>query len=129
MDRLEQDPASNTSERGFKAEDIAARHLQGIGFTIVERNFYCKGGELDIIAIRDGEMTFVEVRSRQSEESLNPLFTISEKKQKSIKKAAQIYVMKNSVKLPFRFDFAIVTMTPTPVVDIVENALFEFPFR
>lgn len=114
---------------GNKAESIVAEYLQYLGYDIIDRNFSCKAGELDIIASQNGEIVFVEVRSRHSEESINPLFTITEKKQNSIKKAAQIYMMKNALTQPFRFDFAIVTMNPSPTVELIENALFDLPIK
>ncbi len=129
MEKSYQERAFHTKDKGFRAEDIAARHIERLGYEIVERNFYCKAGELDIIALHAEDLVFIEVRSRQSEESLNPIFAISPKKIKSLKKAAQSYVVKNSVTRPFRFDFAIVTMEPEQVVEIVQNAVFDFPFR
>ncbi len=129
MEQSGQKRVIHTRDRGLIAEDIAARHLKGLGYEIVDRNFFCKAGELDIIAIQAEELVFVEVRSRQSQESLNPIFAISEKKIKSLQRAAQVYVIKYSVTRPFRFDFAIVTMEPEPVVELVQNAVFDFPFR
>ncbi len=129
MERSNPDQVIHTRDIGMIAEDIVARHLKGLGYEIVDRNYYCKAGEIDLVALLSDEMVFVEVRSRQSEESLNPIFTISEKKIKSLKKAANMYLVKNSITKPFRFDFAIVTMKPEPVVEIVENAIFELPFK
>ena len=129
MEQSHQDREVNTKYKGFRAEEIAAIHLERMGYEIVARNFYCKAGELDIVALHAEELVFIEVRSRQSEDSLNPIFAISEKKIKSLKKAAQVYVQKNSITRPFRFDFAIVTMEPEHVVEIVQNAVFDFPFR
>ncbi|MGD9818382.1 MAG: YraN family protein [Desulfomonilaceae bacterium] len=120
---------STTKAIGNKAESIVAEYLQYLGYDIIDRNFSCKAGELDIIASQNGEIVFVEVRSRHSDESINPLFTITEKKHNSIKKAAQIYIMKNSLIQPFRFDFAIVTMNPSPTVELIENALFDLPIK
>ncbi len=129
MENLHQNHKFSTRKTGNSAETLVVRHLESLGYKIVERNFYCKTGELDIIATDGKELVFVEVRSRHSDAAINPLFTISEKKQNSIKKAAQIYLMKNPVDLPFRFDIAVVTMNPEPEIEIIENAFFEFPFR
>ena len=46
-------------------EDLAATYLSGIGWEVVERNWRCPAGELDIIAKRDGAWVFVEVRTRR----------------------------------------------------------------
>lgn len=129
MQNSRQNQKFSTRKTGDSAEILVVRHLESLGYKIVERNFYCKVGELDIIATDTKELVFVEVRSRHSDTALNPLFTLSEKKQNSIKKAAQIYLMKNPVDLPFRFDVAVVTMNPEPEIEIIENAFFKFPFR
>ena len=53
-----------TTTRGREAEERAARHLEGRGLRVVERNFRIRGGEIDLIC-RDGRtLVFVEVRQR-----------------------------------------------------------------
>jgi putative endonuclease len=56
--------ARSLMERGAAGEELACRYLRSRGFTIVERNFRCRSGEVDIVA-REGETTvFVEVKDR-----------------------------------------------------------------
>ena len=58
----------NRVQRGASAEDHATQLLVNAGYRIVERNFRCKAGELDIVA-RDGDvLVFVEVRSRSNDD-------------------------------------------------------------
>ncbi len=53
-------------ELGRYGEEVAARHLQAAGYAIVERNWRCGGGEIDLVA-RDGDvLVFVEVKTRAS---------------------------------------------------------------
>jgi len=53
-------------ERGAAAEEAAARYLESQGCQVLERNWRCRTGEIDLIA-RDGEvLVFVEVRSRRT---------------------------------------------------------------
>ena len=52
-------------ELGAWGEERAAKYLRGKGYTILERNFRCRSGEIDIIARRGGIITFVEVKLRR----------------------------------------------------------------
>ena len=53
----------NNSSIGKIGEDIACRIIAGKGYSIIERNFRTKFGEIDIIAIEDGELVFIEVKT------------------------------------------------------------------
>ncbi|MGB6065816.1 MAG: YraN family protein [Desulfomonilaceae bacterium] len=114
---------TNTRDKGNLAEQIAGDHLQGRGYRIIERNFACKLGEIDIVAQHQGELVFVEVRSRRSASALNPVFSVDRQKQKKIIRAAKVYLEKRYREVPpARFDVAIVTMGEPPVVEIIQDA-------
>lgn len=51
-------------ELGKIGEDIAANYLTRLGYKIIERNFECKQGEIDIIALHKEELVFIEVKTR-----------------------------------------------------------------
>jgi putative endonuclease len=114
----------NTRDRGRLAEQVAADHLEAHGYRIVEKNFTCRLGEIDLIAHHLGELVFVEVRSRGSASSLNPVFSVDRKKQKRIIRAAEIYLGKHYPQIPpaSRFDVAIVTLGEPAVVEILRDA-------
>lgn len=77
-----------------KGEDIACLYLLKRGYTIIERNFQLKGGEIDIIA-QDGEWTvFVEVRYRKNDIHAHPLDTFSIWKRRVLKRATFFYIQK-----------------------------------
>lgn len=79
-------------ERGAAAERDAAELLIGEGYQIVERNFRCKAGELDIIA-RDGDvLVFVEVRSRSDDEHGHAVEMIGRTKQRRVVRVARHYL-------------------------------------
>jgi len=58
-------PPEARREQGDAAEERACRHLGRSGFTIVERKYRTKGGEIDIVARKGDVLVFVEVRSRE----------------------------------------------------------------
>jgi len=55
-------------ELGAWGEERAAKYLRSKGYTILERNFRCRAGEIDIIALRGGVIAFVEVKLRRDSE-------------------------------------------------------------
>ena len=50
---------------GSEAEDIACHYLEKMNYTILEKNFRCRSGEIDIIAFHEGAIVFVEVKYRK----------------------------------------------------------------
>jgi putative endonuclease len=90
-------------EFGFEAERAAERHLAGLGYEILDRNFRAKCGELDLIA-RDGEtVVFVEVRARDDSD-YSPLETVGPEKRRKLIKTASLYAMLKNLECPLRFD-------------------------
>lgn len=89
---------------GQLSEDEALVHLQAHGLTLVERNFQCKVGELDLI-MRDGPgLVFVEVRNRATTRFGGALWSINPAKQKRLLRAAQFYLLRYHQVPPCRFD-------------------------
>jgi putative endonuclease len=79
-------------QRGASAETDATQLLVEAGYRIVERNFRCKAGELDIVA-RDGEvLVFVEVRSRADDEHGSAVEMIGRTKQRRVVRVARCYL-------------------------------------
>jgi len=93
--------------KGNIAEDKACKHLNGKGFIIVERNFYSRFGEIDIIAIKDDILHFVEVKSGINYESA--IQNITQKKLSKLIKTADIYINKNKLNLNYMFDAIAIT--------------------
>jgi len=115
----------STRERGKIAEDVAADYLIANGYRIVARNFSCKLGEIDIVALHNHDLVFVEVRSRGSASTLDPIFSINRKKQTKIVRAAEVYVDKHFKKEPpSRFDVVLVTMDDPPLVEHICDAFY-----
>ena len=98
-------------EIGKFGEDIATKYLQKKGYTIIERNFSCKQGEIDIIAKDFSELVFIEVKTRTSKEYGNPAEAVNEIKKKHIETAAEYYLYKTKQQNKFiRFDVIEVLM-------------------
>lgn len=74
-------------------------------FYIVARNFKCKYGEIDIIAIDKNELVFIEVKTRESIQFGEPRDSVEKNKKKHIKNVANFFVMENKLENKFiRFD-------------------------
>ena len=65
---------------GRAGEERAAAHLRACGYAVLERNWRCPQGEIDIVAIRDGMLCIVEVKTRRSEAFGHPFEAIDERK-------------------------------------------------
>lgn len=79
-------------ELGKTGENLACIYLQKNYYEIIERNFKCKIGEIDIIAKDKNELVFVEVKTRKSKEYGAPADAVDNRKQKHIYKAANYYL-------------------------------------
>ena len=77
---------------GAAAEDIIANHLKEQGWQILQRNFRCRGGEIDIIAREDDTLVFLEVKARTSETCGHASEAVTASKRKKIRKAALFYL-------------------------------------
>ena len=102
--------------KGNLAEDKATLYLENIGFLIIERNFYSRFGEIDIIVSKDEVLHFVEVKSGLDYESA--ILNITNSKLTKIIKTAQVYMKKNSLDVDFVFDAVIVTPKK---IEFIEN--------
>lgn len=86
---------------GKEGEDIATQFLLKQNYKIVERNFECKQGEIDIIAIDKNEVVFVEVKTRTSEKYGKPVDAVNENKKKHFVRAIKYYIYKKKLENAF----------------------------
>ena len=77
---------------GRRGEELAARHLERLGFTVVGRNVRLPGGEIDLVARQGDELVFVEVKTRIGDESLAPDELVTASKLSRLERLAQAYV-------------------------------------
>jgi len=102
---MEPKPHSPTTlQAGEAAESLACRYLEQQGLVLVERNYRCRTGEVDLI-MRDGDcLVFVEVRSRHNSRYGTPAETITRTKQRRLCRAAAHYLLTHRCNTPCRFD-------------------------
>src|SRR5438132_2871194 len=94
--------------RGQAGEDDALAYLARQGLTLVERNFRCKGGEIDLIMRHGDTLVFVEVRKRADMRFGGAAASIGRAKQRRLMLAAQVYLLRYRSPPACRFDvFAI----------------------
>ncbi len=101
-------------QTGDRSETLAARYLETRGYRLLERNFRCRAGEADIIAL-DGEvLAVIEVKSLKSDFLRTPLEKVDHRKQKRLARVAECYVKKTSeTQRNIRFDVVAVDLTNT----------------
>ena len=117
-------------EIGQKGENLAADYLQNAGYTVLERNYRCKLGEIDIIARDNDTLVFIEVRSRSSLAFGLPQESINRRKRHQISKVALEYMIRRKLKnIPARFEVVAVSFEGRKEkVDLIKDA-FELSFR
>jgi putative endonuclease len=95
---------------GEQGERLAAGYLQAKGYEIVERNYRTRRGEIDLIARRQRELVFVEVRTRTTNRFGTPAESVDGRKQKKLRELALAYLQqKGRTASSFRFDVIAIT--------------------
>ena len=112
---------------GKEGEKIAAAFLKKNGYRIIEINFRCPIGEIDIIAKEKKDLVFVEVKTRKSMELGYPEQAVGIRKQKKMSQLALWYLQKRKiVDTNARFDVVAITLIPEKSeVKLIKNA-FDF---
>ena len=127
----------NTREKGAIGEEIASKFLIKKGFTIVEKNYLKKWGEIDIVAKKGGKIHFIEVKSviattgRQGTSqgnSFHPEENVHVLKQRRLRRAIQTYLLErgHGLDVEFFFHVVVVTMnaeTRRAKVSMIENVI------
>ena len=102
--------------KGNRAEDKAAIFLEDNGYLVIERNFYSRFGEIDIIASKDDVLHFIEVKSGEDYELA--VQNITPTKLSRIIRTANVYIKKNALNVDFMLDAIVVT---PKTIEIIEN--------
>lgn len=87
-----------TRQIGTAGESLAETFLQSQGHRILERNWCCRFGELDLITQKDKGLFFVEVKTRHSDRYGSPLLAVGPRKQAKIRRVAELYLAKHQTR-------------------------------
>lgn len=111
---------------GAFGENITAEFLVSKGYTIIEKNFRCRIGEIDIIAKDKNYIVFIEVKTRYGNKYGHPCESITLKKQYKIYHTAEYYMVKKKLyNNYFRFDVVEIVLNDTNnncSINIIKNA-------
>ena len=117
----------NTKITGNAGENKAAEYLEEHGFSIISRNFRTKGGEIDIIALKDDVVVFVEVKSLPNGTPELLQTELNSRKLQRIVKSSKCFLLKHRQysNSYVRYDVIVIDMPGMPDVYHIENAFTE----
>ena len=104
-------------EIGKIGEDLAVKFLENSGYKIIERNFECRQGEIDIIALDKDELTFIEVKTRTNIKYGKPAEAVDKIKRKHLTKAVEYYLYSRNLENRF------------VRIDVIEVYIYEDKYR
>ena len=105
--------------RGAWGERKAARWYRDAGYEILDQNWRCASGELDLVAARGDEIVFCEVKARRSNRFGTAAEAVDRRKQARLRSLAARWLSENDRRGRVRFDVAAITGTS---LEIIENA-------
>lgn len=115
----------NNREIGDYGERLAENYLQKKGYTIVEKNFWCRYGEIDLIARIKDYLAFIEVKLSSQEDFIAPCYKIHKDKQEKIKRAAQYYLNFRNLNFDLRFDVVLINdQEAKPEINLIKDAFW-----
>lgn len=113
------------NQLGEKGEQMAVLYIQNLGYRIVETNWKQKKFEIDIIAIDQEELVFIEVKTRSTSVFGNPEEAVTIKKQEHLIEGAEYYIQENEIDLESRFDVvSIIYNTKKEEINHIKNAFY-----
>lgn len=104
--------------KGAAYEEVACEWLVDKGYEILARNWTKKGGEIDIIAKKDGVIRFVEVKSG---EGFDPIHAFTKQKIGRVARTAERWIQNSDIKLPYCIDALVIR---DGEVELIENITF-----
>ncbi len=116
---------------GKKGEKLAREYLEKMGYIIIETNFYCRFGEIDIIARYNDKLAFIEVKTRGQDVFGKPAESVDFIKRNRIYKVAEFYTYINELyDVPMSLDVIEVYVLESNKVRIahIKNAIIDNPY-
>lgn len=113
--------AENRRRTGALREEQAVSYLRKQGYEILERNYWCRFAELDVVAREGDYLCFVEVKYRRNDRYEAPAGVVSQKKVRKICRASQFYMREKRIlpDTPVRYD---VVMIIGEDIHLIRNA-------
>ena len=100
----------NRKKEGVTGEQTVCEYISAQGMRVMQRNFSCRGGEIDIVARDKGTLVFIEVKSRESEAFGFGAEAVTRTKRRRIVQAAKLFLLIHKApEMDVRFDVAVVT--------------------
>lgn len=119
--------SSSRQRLGRRGQELTRRHLVANGYSILQANYRVRVGEIDLVTQKDGDLVFVEVRTRTGDSIGSPEESITARKREHLVEAAQHYLQEHGHEgRDWRIDLVAVALRPRggiERVDIVENAV------
>ena len=115
----------NQCQAGRSAEQLVARYLRTLGYHIWKCNWRWGKKELDLVAIHQGELVIVEVKSMDGNRVNHPWEVVDWKKQRHIIMAADAFIWLHHIRMPARFDvIAVYHHSGGTEIEHIENAFY-----
>ncbi|MHC4089069.1 MAG: YraN family protein [Planctomycetota bacterium] len=96
---------------GAAGEKAAAKHLRRRGYRIAARNYRCRAGEIDLVAVDQDTIVFVEVKTRREDVAADPEINVTYHKRRQITRVARYYLTEKSAQdQASRFDVVAVVL-------------------
>lgn len=114
-------PRGDNRTKGIRGEDAAADFLYRKGLRLLERNYRCPAGEVDLIVEERGTIVFVEVKARSPESRFAPEEAVDGTKQERLRAAARYYLKAWRDAGPLRFDIVSVFLDKRGSVSAIEH--------
>ena len=95
-----------SKQEGLQGEALVADYLRNNGFQLVAHGYYCRFGEIDLIAWEGNTLCFIEVKTRTNLEMGLPREYVTPTKQKKLRKTALFYLSEKKLDCFCRFDVA-----------------------
>jgi len=112
---------STTRNKGKHYEVLAENHLARHGLSILTTNFHCRHGEIDIIALQENTIVFVEVKYRSSSHFGDAIEAVTPKKIVKLIKAAEVFLCQNALYENYATRFDVIAITKNKF-NWIENA-------
>ncbi|GJM06011.1 MAG: UPF0102 protein [marine bacterium B5-7] len=115
----------SANHTGKIAEDIAAQYLNKQGLKLLDRNFHCRFGEIDLIGLDEETLTFIEVRYRKNEQFLAVVETIDQHKCRKIITSSEYYLYSHKHYRTHQCRYDVIAISGglnKPVIEWIKNA-------